>query len=202
MSSQHQQHTTERQQRFLRLLEPVRPRLSRFAWAMTRNRDEAEDLAAEAIAAAWEGLDHLRDDAAFPGWLLRITVRLHRRGRRRQKFWGLFSQEQAEQLRDQNTPPDVAAEIRILYEALAQLPERQRESVVLFEIADLSLEEIQEIQGGTLSGVKSRVTRGRERLTELMVGKPHNKQELTPVKNGILPEKGNTTVNITTAIHR
>lgn len=169
---------------------------------MTRDRDEADDLAAEAIAAAWEGFDHLRDDAAFPGWLLRITVRLYRRGRRRQKFWGLFSQEQAEQLHDKSTAPDVAAEIRILYEALSQLPNRQREAVVLFEIADLSLEEIQEIQGGTLSGVKSRVTRGRERLTELMVGTSHSKQEPAPVKNEVLPERGNTTINITTVLHR
>ena len=167
---------------------------------MTRNRDEADDLAAEAIAAAWEGFDRLRDETAFPGWLLRITDRLHRRSRRRQKFWGAFSQEQAEQLRDHNTAPDVATEIRILYEALAQLPGRQREAVVLFEIADLSLEEIQEVQGGTLSGVKSRVTRGRERLTELMVGNP--KKEHPSATNGKMPENQNTTINITTAFHR
>ena len=202
MSSQHEQHTTERQQRFLQLLDPMRPRLSRFAWAMTRDRDEAEDLAAETIAAAWEGFGQLRDESAFPGWLLRIAVRIHRRARRRRKFWGLFSQEHAEQLRDTSTAPDVAAEIRILYEALSRLPERQREAVVLFEVSDLPLEEIQQIQGGTLSGVKSRVVRGRERLAELMTERPATNPERTPASNGTVPENGTATLTIPTAIHR
>jgi len=40
--------------------------------------------------------------------------------------------------------------------------------VILFEISGLSLQEIVEIQGGSLSGVKSRIVRGRERLAVLL----------------------------------
>lgn len=47
-----------------------------------------------------------------------------------------------------------------------------KETVILFEISGLSLEEIKKIQGGTISGVKSRLKRGRETLEILM--KPRN----------------------------
>ena len=43
-----------------------------------------------------------------------------------------------------------------------------RETVVLFDVSDLSLEEIRRIQGGTLSGVKMRLKRGRERLARVL----------------------------------
>jgi len=159
---------TEKQRRFLRLLSPVRQRLSAYARAMTRDRDEAEDLAAETILVAFESLEKLRNDDAFTGWLFTIATRLHNRTRRRRKFFGAFDRDRAEGIQDRGTAPDVSAEIRMLYEALEMLPENQREAVVLFEIADLTLEEIREIQGGSLSGVKSRVARGREKLAQIL----------------------------------
>jgi DNA-directed RNA polymerase specialized sigma24 family protein len=58
--------------------------------------------------------------------------------------------------------------VTLLYNALNLLPVKQRETVMLFEISELSIEEIRNIQGGSISGVKSRLTRGRERLTELL----------------------------------
>ncbi|OYV58704.1 MAG: hypothetical protein B7X01_03535 [Acidiphilium sp. 21-62-4] len=60
--------------------------------------------------------------------------------------------------------PDVAAEIALVREALDRLPPKMKETILLFDVADLSLEEIRKIQGGTLSGVKSRLKRGREEL--------------------------------------
>ncbi|HEX5317267.1 MAG TPA: sigma factor-like helix-turn-helix DNA-binding protein, partial [Candidatus Kapabacteria bacterium] len=49
------------------------------------------------------------------------------------------------------------------------LPRRGREALVLFAISDLSIKEIQEIQGGTASGVKSRMSRARVKLKELLL---------------------------------
>ena len=52
---------------------------------------------------------------------------------------------------------------------LGKLPPKQKEALVLYEITGLTLKEIREIQGGTLSGVKSRLKRGRNSLSELMI---------------------------------
>jgi DNA-directed RNA polymerase specialized sigma24 family protein len=65
-------------------------------------------------------------------------------------------------------PPDISADVELLYKALAQLPRREREAVVLFEISGFSMKEIREIQGGSLSSVKVRVFRARKRLAELL----------------------------------
>ena len=48
--------------------------------------------------------------------------------------------------------------------ALASLPAAQREAIVLFELQELTVEEIAEIQKSSVSAVKSRLSRGRERL--------------------------------------
>jgi predicted DNA-binding protein YlxM (UPF0122 family) len=47
-------------------------------------------------------------------------------------------------------------------DAIGLLPEKVKETLLLFEVADLSLNEIRIIQGGSISGVKSRLKRGRE----------------------------------------
>jgi DNA-directed RNA polymerase specialized sigma24 family protein len=55
-----------------------------------------------------------------------------------------------------------------LYEALAQLPHEQRESIILFEISGFSIQEITVIQNASESAVKQRLKRGREKLMEIL----------------------------------
>ncbi len=73
-----------------------------------------------------------------------------------------------ETLLDNGATADQKLEVKELYEALQELPEKQRETVVLFEISGLSLNEIQEIQGDSLSAVKSRLVRAREKLSQIL----------------------------------
>ncbi len=60
--------------------------------------------------------------------------------------------------------PDAGPDVEVLNSLLAKLPSKQRESIVLFELSGFSFDEIRQLQGGTLSGVKSRLKRGREQL--------------------------------------
>ena len=75
-------------------------------------------------------------------------------------------------------------EVVLLYRALDELSASQREAVVLFEISGLSLEEVREIQGGSLSGVKSRISRGRQRLAELLGATDTRTTAHTTASNG------------------
>jgi RNA polymerase sigma-70 factor (ECF subfamily) len=65
----------------------------------------------------------------------------------------------------------------MLHAALGRLPGTQREAIVLFELAGLSLEDVREVQGGSLSGVKSRIVRGRRRLAELLGANDQERSE-------------------------
>jgi RNA polymerase sigma-70 factor, ECF subfamily len=157
-----------RQERFLELLRPVHDRLENFALAMARDAEEAKDLVSETVLRAYEHFDELRTPAAFAGYLLTIASRLQKRGWWRRRIFEVFDMERAEAIPDLGSAPDSRIDVDALYAALARLPEAQRETVVLFEITGLSLEEIQQVQGGSLSGVKSRLVRGRERLAQLL----------------------------------
>jgi RNA polymerase sigma-70 factor (ECF subfamily) len=153
---------------FLALLEPVHNRLWRFVLSTTRNREQAEDLLSETVLVAFERFHTLRDPKAFVSFLFTIATRIHRQYFRRRIHEESFDAEFAGNIPSADASPEQAAEIRIVRDALALLPEKQRETVVLFEVSGFSLEEIREIQGGTLSGVKSRLRRGRERLAKLL----------------------------------
>lgn len=154
----------ERKEQFLALLEPVYPRLTRYALAMTRDREEARDLVSEAVLVALEHFDSIRDDAGFPGFLYRVVSRTYKRWHYRERLKLPFDRLAAERMPDASPAPDRAAEIAVVLAALDRIPLRTRETVLLFDVADLSLEAIREIQGGSLSGVKSRLRRGHELL--------------------------------------
>jgi RNA polymerase sigma-70 factor (ECF subfamily) len=187
----------DRQDRFLELLKPHHDRLARFARAMTRSREEAEDLTSDTILRAYEHFDQLRDEQAFLSWLFSIASRIQKRRRLRgvlfdslaAKFGSArwdddrFDPEhgaEPEPPAQDELAPDTFVDVQLLYEALERLPAKQREAFVMFEVSGLSLVEIQEIQGDSLSSVKMRLARARERLRELL-GEEPTEQRKTPV---------------------
>jgi RNA polymerase sigma-70 factor (ECF subfamily) len=167
----------EEQRRFLELLEPIRPGLARYCRAITRDRETALDLVSEAILITYEHFASITgDEKSFSSYLFTTATRLNKRWHWRNKRKVAYDSELALEIRDPNPAPDLSAEIDLLYAALRKLPASQREAIVMFEISGLSLEEIRLIQGGSLSGVKSRIARGRQKLAKLLGAdlKPRN----------------------------
>ena len=150
------------------LLDPVHDNLARYVRAMSRNPDEARDLMGETLLAAYERFDTLKAPAAFLSYLFTIARRTCRHRTRRFRFFAEYDAAQVARIHATTPAPDAAADVPALYSALDRLPTEQREAVVLFELSGLSLEEIREIQGGTLSGVKARVARGRRKLAKML----------------------------------
>ncbi|HZK76185.1 MAG TPA: RNA polymerase sigma factor [Candidatus Kapabacteria bacterium] len=172
-SEQARDHS-DKQVRFMALLEPCLAKLSRYCHAMTKDADDrssfenGRDLLSDAILLAYENFEKLRAPEAFTSYIFTTARRLYYRSARRKKFWGIFPSGAEEIADERGTSPEVKLDLEALDRALAKLPEKQREAVVLFEISGLSLVEIREIQGGSLSGVKSRIVRGREKLAVLL----------------------------------
>jgi RNA polymerase sigma-70 factor (ECF subfamily) len=158
--------------RFMALLEPCLAKLSRYCHAMTKDVESGRDLLSDAILLAYENFEKLRAPEAFTSYIFTTARRLFYRRERRKKFWGVLGSE-TESIADEREPsPEMRLDLEALDHALARLPEKQREAVILFEISGLSLAEIREVQGGSLSGVKSRIVRGREKLAELLGERP------------------------------
>lgn len=170
------------QDTFLRLFEPQRSALWRFVRSMVRTDHEAEDMMSETVLQAYQSIHKLRDEQAFVSFLFTIAHRLVKRHRWRRTFFGQYDEQAANEIPHTDAQPDVQMDIVLLRQALLRLPERTREAVVLFDILGLSLEEIKVIQGGTLSGVKSRLVRGRRSLASMLgVDQPQDEPALQSI---------------------
>jgi RNA polymerase sigma-70 factor (ECF subfamily) len=162
---------TTRHARFCALVEPHIEAVGRFVHALVQSREEARDIVADTLLVAFEKLDTLRHEQTSASWLFSIARNIVYQRQRRRKFWDMFDERTAYEQPSNDALPDATADVAFLHQALARLSSDQREALTLFEIAGLSLEEIRDIQGGTLSGVKSRLTRGREKLKNIMQDK-------------------------------
>lgn len=159
---------TERQEVFLDLLRPHQKALERFCLHMTRDRESALDLLQDTLLVAWRYFDSVRDHAAFKSWVFTICSNTFKRKFTRSRFLGLVDEEVVETLPSTEPHPDTMTDNVIIRTALAKLPPKYREALVLFELNGLSVDEIRRIQGGTASAVKLRLMRGRTMLAKAL----------------------------------
>jgi len=158
----------EREKEFLELYSELEKRLSAFALALSRNREDAKDLVAETVLKAYETFDNLKSPQAFASYLFSIASRIHKRKIWRRRLFGGWNESFSDTLPAQDFDPDILFDVEELYKALAKLPNKMREALVLFEISGFSIKEIEEIQSSSNSAVKVRLKRGREKLAEIM----------------------------------
>lgn len=156
----------ERQERFIRLLEPIHSRLLRFCRALASDKDTARDFASEAILVAYRNFDKIREVEKLQSYLFSTASSLARRERSRSKRY--VAEPAADAKVDTTLSPELAAEVSILQDALWQLPDDIREAIILFEISGFSVREIAAMQGVGESAVKMRLARGRKRLKRLL----------------------------------
>ena len=130
-----------------------------FIFRMVGNRDEAMDLCQDSFLKAYRELGALRDRDRFSAWLYRIA---HNAcfSRLRQDRGRTFV-ELAPDARSASSPIEVQLSVE---KALQQLPEDQREAVVLKVYHSLKFDEIAVIQDAPVSTVKSRLYMGFEKL--------------------------------------
>lgn len=157
-----------KQQEFLELYEPIHDRFERFCKARVYGNMEFQDLVNETLLVAFDKFDTLKSKQAFLAFLFGIGIRILSNNNRKKKENYLQSEESTHSIQDTNAHTQMDVEIHFLYLALAKLKEAQRESIILFEISGFSIKEIAELQNTSISSVKSRLKRGREKLMEIM----------------------------------
>ena len=138
--------------------------LFRTARSILRSDEDAEDAVQEAICAAFAHRDRLRDPDRFRPWLLRILANQCYdmcRGRRP----AVDLAEVQEFLPAEGTDP---TEGITLWQAVLSLPAEQRTVVTLFYYERLSIREISGILKISEGAVKTRLSRARARLRELL----------------------------------
>lgn len=150
----------------MNLFQPVHARFERFCKARVYGEMDFRDLMQESISVAFEKFDTLKDKKAFLHFLFGISIRILANSNRKisEERW---SSHYVDSQQDHNGA-EKQLEIEDLYKALGQLPDAQREALILFEISGFSIKEIADLQESGESAVKQRLARGREQLTQLL----------------------------------
>jgi RNA polymerase sigma-70 factor (ECF subfamily) len=142
--------------------------LRRYALVLTRNRDQAEDLVQETLVKAIAASDSWQPGSDLRVWLFRILHNTFISDRRRAKVRDdarLMLPEPVEE-----TDPTRRIELQQVLDALEQLPEAQRQPIVLVALKEMSYADAARTLDLPLGTFYSRLGRGREALREI-VGK-------------------------------
>ena len=149
---------------FLETITQLRPRLHRYCSRMTGSVIDGEDVVQDALFEAYRKLDQYDDSRPLAPWLFRIAHNrcidfLRKRGVR-------VDAETASMNPDYVMPdiPPVLGVGRAVERLVINLPPKERACVLLKDVFDYTLEEIAELVGSTVGGVKAALNRGRSKL--------------------------------------
>lgn len=144
------------------------PRLRIYALSLTRDRDAADDLVQETVIKALNGRRSFQPNTNLAAWLFRIQRNEFISGLRRQRPTVPVDGEIAERL---SIPANQESGLvmREFVSAFARLAPTQREALLLAVLEGLPYEAIGQHTGVSVGTVKSRVSRGRDRLERLLL---------------------------------
>jgi RNA polymerase sigma-70 factor (ECF subfamily) len=147
-------------------LQPLIPALRRFARALTRGSDAADDLVQDTIVRALRG-EHLFHGGDLRTWLFTILINLESNRRR-----GLSRKPHIADIDEVDNTGDPADDgsSRDIERGLALLPPEQREVLLLVALEGMSYREAADIQGVPIGTVMSRLSRARGTLREYLDG--------------------------------
>src|SRR5215217_2514141 len=157
------------------------------SYRLLGNSQDSLEVTQDAFLKAFTSLDTLQKPEAFGGWLMRIVSNLslnYRRSRKtRQQMplaevLGQTGTEQSDQhaggsewMARSGDPvrglesKEMGAKLK---QALAQLPERQRQAIVMFTIEEMPQKDVAEALNCSVEAVKWHVFQGRKKLKELL----------------------------------
>ncbi len=143
-----------------------------LATRMLGSSSEADDVAQDTFAAAFQRLDRLDQPERLRSWLIGIAVhRVRRRfqARRIRRFVGLGSDEPGlVELASPDSSPETRAELALVDGLLRQLPADERLAWMLHRVEGETLEDVASITGKSLATVKRRISAIDVRLQGLL----------------------------------
>lgn len=167
---------------FYQLVQPCERVLFASAMAILNNEADAEEAAQEAVLKAFTNIGRFRGDCKFSTWITQICIneaRLKIRKARKRLYQSIDEPENGEDgdyfprdFADWREIPSEAFQRKELREALqramASLPEKYREVLILRDIQHLSIEETAQALGIGKGNVKTRLLRARLQMRDAL----------------------------------
>jgi RNA polymerase sigma factor (sigma-70 family) len=142
----------------------VIPHLRAFARSLSGNRDTADDLVQDTMVRAWTARASYTQGTNFKAWTFVILRNHFLSQRRRDRFHGDYDADAVEQQMAVAPAQEDSVMLADVQRALMQLPDSQREALILVGAGGFEYEEAAAICGVAVGTIKSRVSRARATL--------------------------------------
>ncbi|MEZ5708220.1 MAG: sigma-70 family RNA polymerase sigma factor [Blastomonas sp.] len=144
------------------------PHLRAYGRSLTGNADMADDLVQDTLLKAWRARARFSAGTNMRAWTFIILRNTFLSQRRRDKFSADWDDVTADRLLSRPAGQDEQIHLADVQRALMQLPDSQREALVLVGAGGFSYEEAADICGVALGTIKSRVARARAALEAII----------------------------------
>ena len=146
------------------------PALRRFAQSLCRQRDMADDLVQETMVRAWSSRHTFQPGSKFRPWVFTILRNQFYSTARKRSRLTPWDPEAAERILIQQPNQEEGLHLHDIEVALGQLPNTQREMLMLIAGAGMSYEEAALATDCKIGTVKSRINRGRAAIRAIIDG--------------------------------
>lgn len=153
---------------FKQELAGVIPHLRAFGRSLSGSRDLADDLVQETLMKAWAARSRFQAGTNMRAWTFIILRNHFLSQKRRARFTGEWDDLAADRLLAAPAGQDKQLELADMQRALLQLPESQREALILVGAGGFAYEEAAEICGVAVGTIKSRVARARSAIEQIL----------------------------------
>ena len=157
-----------KQAEFIKAYEVCHERFVKYCSSLAFGKMDVQDLVQDVLVSAFEKFEKIEKKDELLHYLIRAarnrSVSFWRKRRNQVELTKLHQ----ERLMDQGITPETILDIQILYSKLDQLPFRQKEAIILFEISGFSMKEIAVLQKSTEGAVKTKISRGRTKLAKML----------------------------------
>lgn len=145
---------------------------ARYCSALAHGRMDAEDLMQDVLLSAFHHFERIEKPEELLHYLLRAARNRSISVWRVQRRTADVEERQLSRLQARGVSADTLVDVQLLYRALDKLPLDQREALLLFEVTGLPMAEIAVVQNCSEGAVKTRVSRARSALRELLSDRP------------------------------
>ena len=147
----------------------------RYCSALAFGKMDTEDLVQDVLLSAYKHFEKIQKKDQLLHYLIRAA-----RNRSISQWRKTYQQTEilekhAHRLKAKGVTPETLLDVQLLYKMLNRLPLKQKEAIILFEISGFSIKEIAKIQKSTPGAIKTKISRGRQKLRQLFEEQPNAK---------------------------
>jgi RNA polymerase sigma-70 factor (ECF subfamily) len=155
-----------------RIYTKYKDNLLRLAFALLNNRDAAEDIVHDSFVSIAKSADKLKIRGNFKSYLATCVVNRVRNANKTARRQEIIVLDEAETVVSDLKRPDQwiidSEKLRLLNNAITQLPYEQREVVILHAQGEMKFKAIAELQGVSINTVQSRYRYGLDKLRSIL----------------------------------